>query len=377
MSEQPGSAGPETAGAADPASSARVEFPCANCGARMSWDPEADALACAYCGQRVQVPRGEGTILERPLDEAGEAARGLGLEVRVARCGNCGARVGYDRSATAEVCVYCGSANVLAQEANRNAIRPESLVPLDLGRKEVEERFQKWLRRLWFRSNELKKTRDFHAVGIYVPFWTFDCRVHSAWSADSGTYYTVMVPQTVIVNGKPQVRMVPVTKIRWWPSWGKRDDVYDDHLVNASGLAPDLVAELGHFEAKGLVPYKPEYLAGWRAEEYQLDLAGAWKAAEQAIVASQRARCAGDVPGDTHRNLRVQNRIEDVRWKHVLLPLWSLQYRFRGKTYTVLVHGQTGRVAGRAPLSWAKVLLLVLAIVLAALVALAVAAAAS
>jgi len=75
------------------------------------------------------------------------------------------------------------------------------------------------------------------------------------------------------------------------------------------------------------------------------------------------------VPGDTHRNLRVSNQLEDVRWKHVLLPVWSLTYSFRGKNYAVLVHGQSGRVVGRAPLSWVKILLLVLAVGAAATLA--------
>jgi hypothetical protein len=245
-------------------------------------------------------------------------------------------------------------------------------VPLDLGQKDVEQAFQKWVSSLWFRPNELKKARHASAVGIYVPFWTFDCRVHSRWSADAGHYYTVTVPKMVMVNGKMKMSMVQERRIRWVPAWGRRDDAYDDLLINASGLPKDLIAELGHFDAQGLVPYRPEYLAGWRAEEYQLDLEQGWREAEAQVIESQRTRCAGDVPGDTQRNLRVQNRIGGVRWKHILLPIWSLQYRFGGKVYTVLVHGQTGRVAGKAPLSSAKIALLVLALGLGLLLVLAV-----
>jgi hypothetical protein len=147
------------------------------------------------------------------------------------------------------------------------------------------------------------------------------------------------------------------------PAWGQRDDAYDDLLVLASGGQPaGLVRKLGEFDTSALVPYRPEYLAGWRAEEYRLDLDGAWEEGAAMVVGSQRRRCAGDVPGDTQRNLRVQNRIFDVRWKHVLLPIWSVQYAFKGETYTVLVHGQTGRVVGKAPLSWVKVVGLVLAV---------------
>lgn len=336
--------------------SRQVDFPCPECSAAMRWDPTIDALSCAYCGHRLDVPREEGVFVERALEDAGSAARGLGVEVRVARCSGCGARVTYDGATTSENCVYCGEPAVLAQEANRNALRPESLVPLDVDRALVQRNFEAWIKGLWFRPNVLKKVNRFDSVGIYVPFWTFDCRVHSDWSADSGTYYYVTRTYTVMVNGKPQQRTRQERRVRWRPAWGDRDDHYDDVLVLASqGLPTDLVDELGDFDTKKLVAYRPEFLAGWRAEEYQVDLGDGWTIGRDVVVRSQRHRCAGDVPGDTHRNLRVKNHIFNVRWKHVLLPVWSLQYCLKEKTYTVLVNGQTGKVVGRAPYSWVKI----------------------
>ena len=65
-----------------------VEFPCDNCGAEMKWDPAADALTCEYCERVEEVSDDEGVIVERSLEEAGQAVRGLGLEVRVAKCSN-------------------------------------------------------------------------------------------------------------------------------------------------------------------------------------------------------------------------------------------------------------------------------------------------
>jgi len=356
--------------------SQKVDFPCPNCGAKMTWDPQADSLACDYCESKIPVPRGEGTIVERALEDAGSAARGLGVEARTAKCGNCGARVSFSTTETATSCVYCGSANVLVQEANRNAIRPESLVPLDVSRADVEQHFRRWLKRLWFRPGELQRTKRFDAVGIYVPFWTFDCQVHSDWSADAGHYYYVTVPKMVMVNGKARMQMVQERRIRWVPAFGQRDDAYDDELVNASHLSAELIGELGRFDTAKLVPYRPEYLAGWSAEEYQLDLAQGWQQSQAAVVDSQQSRCSGDIPGDTYRNLRVQNRIHGVRWKHVLLPVWSLQYTFQGKPYAVLVNGQTGQVAGKAPISWAKIAALVVGIVVGVLLVLAILAAA-
>lgn len=346
--------------------SARKDFRCPECGAQMTWDPDADALACDYCGKRTAVPRAEATIVERALEEAGSAARGLGLDRRAARCGNCGAVFDFDPSVTSQSCIFCGSSNVLQQEANRNALRPESLIPLDVGKGAAEQSFQKWIRGLWFRPDALRDLRSWSALGVYVPCWTFDAGVHSDWSADAGFYYYVTQMVPVMVNGRMTMQARQVRQVRWEPAWGARDDVYDDLLIHASkGLPEELARKLGAFDTKALVPYRPEYLAGWRAEEYQVDLDEAWETAKGRISETQQRRCSGDVPGDTQRDLRVHNVIADVRWKHILLPVWSLAYVHGGKSYRVLVHGQTGKVQGEAPLSWVKVLLFVL-LVLAA-----------
>lgn len=322
----------------------------------MVWDPDADALLCAHCEERVAVPRAASGIVEHELSEAGGAARGFSDVARKGRCKECGAEVVFAGTQTSERCVFCGSAPVLEQEANRNLIRPESLIPLDVGRATVEREFRTWLGRLWFRPSALTRTRSFQASGVYVPCWTFDARVHSDWSADAGYTYWTTETYMSIENGRPVMRTRPVQRIRWEPAWGQRDDVFDDLLVPASrAVSSALFARLGTFELKGLVPYRPEYLAGWQAEEYALDLAGGWQAAQVAIERAQENRCAGDVPGDTHRFLRVANKISGVRWKHVLMPVWSLTYRWNGKSYSVLIHGQSGRVVGDAPLSFAKI----------------------
>jgi predicted RNA-binding Zn-ribbon protein involved in translation (DUF1610 family) len=354
---------------------ASFAFPCDNCGAEMVWDPDADALLCGHCDHRRAVPRLEGTIVEHALDEARTLERGFGCELRVAQCKQCGARVTFDSSATSESCVFCGAPTVLAQEARRNALRPESILPLDVGRAAVDAHFRKWTRGLWFRPNALKRVTKFGATGVYVPCWTFDAAVHSNWTADAGYYYYVTVMMPVTVNGRTTMQPRQVRKIRWEPAAGARDDAYDDVIVHASGwLKRELADALGPYDRTGLVPYRPEYLAGWHAEEYQLDLLQAWEVAQLEIRDTQERRCAGDVPGDTQRDLRVQNVIRDVRWKHILLPLWTLTYRFGAKSYTVLIHGQTGRVHGEAPLSWVKILL---AILVAALCVLAIVAAAN
>jgi hypothetical protein len=47
-----------------------------------------------------------------------------------------------------------------------------------------------------------------------------------------------------------------------------------------------------------------------------------------------------------------------------LLPVWIASYRYSNKVYNFMVNGQTGKVQGEAPISWWKVLLTVLIVLL-------------
>lgn len=45
-------------------------------------------------------------------------------------------------------------------------------------------------------------------------------------------------------------------------------------------------------------------------------------------------------------------------WEHTLLPVWTLTYTHRGKTYCYTVNGQNGKICGKVPLSGKKLLAL-------------------
>ena len=63
---------------------------------------------------------------------------------------------------------------------------------------------------------------------------------------------------------------------------------------------------------------------------------------------------------DHVRNIRMNEHYDAETYKHVLLPVYSTAYRYKNKTYTVLINGQTGRVKGEYPKSVAKITLLIL-----------------
>ena len=343
------------------------EFPCSNCGAKLAYDAGAQAMKCPYCGHQQDVPRSQGQAAgpppgrEIPIEEGLRlAARGFGTPVTQVSCNDCGATVNVAPGEQTAKCAFCGSQQVLAQEAPGTAIRPESLVPFKVDKAAANQKFEAWLGELWFRPNDLKKMAKLQEMGgVYIPFWTFDAWVRSNWTADAGYHYYETEYYTDD-EGNRSTRQVQRT--RWEPASGWRQDFFDDTLVCASkGLPGELVAKFQTFDTKQLTPYQPQFLAGWRAESYAVELMPAWGSAQQQMSDTQQSRCGSDVPGDTHRNLSVHNQFSHVTFKHVLLPIWIAAYRYNGKPFQFLVNGQTGEVVGKAPWSFWKIFFAVLA----------------
>lgn len=339
----------------------------------MRFDAAVGALRCAHCEHSMVAPEGAGQqVVEHELARglASSRARGYGASVRALHCQECGAQVCFSDTLTATQCDFCGSPQVLAQEESRNLIRPESLIPFQVDVQAARERFSTWLAGLWFRPSGLaRQARVTDMNGVYVPYWTFDARVRSDWRAEAGYHYYV----TETVNerdaqGNMVTRTRQVRRTRWEPAAGTRGDVFDDVLVCASrGLPPALAVKLEPFDTRALRPYEPAYLAGWKAEEYAVDLDEGWRRATSRMESIQDRRCQADIPGDTHRSFHAIHRFHDETFKHVLLPIWIASYRYRGELYRFLVNGQTGEVTGKAPLSFWKIALTVL--LLAAVVA--------
>ena len=108
-------------------------------------------------------------------------------------------------------------------------------------------------------------------------------------------------------------------------------------------------------------PLFPEYLAGFRAEGYSVSLAEGFEDAKAVMDRTISRDVKFDIGGDKQQIHEIKTQMRDVTFKHVLLPVWTAAYKFRGKTYRFVVNGQTGRVEGERPYSTVKIALAVCA----------------
>ncbi|MFT6531582.1 MAG: DNA-directed RNA polymerase subunit RPC12/RpoP [Limimaricola cinnabarinus] len=343
-------------------------FPCPVCGSDMHFAPGTMELACGHCGHHEAIAPLRDPDATREIDfesaRRGDVPVSQIEETRTASCPNCGAQVEFARGTHATRCPYCDTA-VVADTGTHRHIKPRALLPFEIDESRAHEALSAWLGSLWFAPNGLKAyaRKGRRMNGIYVPFWTFDAQTETDYRGQRGdTYY---VTRTVMRDGK-QVR-VQEPRIRWRRVRGRVARFFDDVLVLGSKSLPKAHTDaIGPWDLPALLPYRPEYVAGFMAEGYQIELDDAYTEARAVMEQVIQSDVRRDIGGDQQRIEALDTRVSGVTFKHVLLPVWTAAYRYRGQSYAFVVNARSGKVQGARPYSKWKITLAVIAALIAA-----------
>lgn len=345
-------------------------FPCNQCGADLRFDPERNLLTCDYCGAEQAIddrPQAVAVIRELDLKRAlSEQLPESEIEVtRVLTCPNCAALIEFDGKTHASECPFCATPIVTDTGAHRR-IKPKGLAPFEIKERDAHKAMTKWLGRLWFAPNGLREyaRKGRRMSGIYVPYWTYDADTRTTYSGQRGTVHDRV--RTVSINGKR--RQQRSQTVRWRPVSGRVARFFDDVVVLASrGLPKKYTDALEPWDLSRLEPYRPEYLAGFQAEGYTVDLEQGFSEARDYMNRIILRDVKFDIGGDRQRVTSMDTKMSDVTFKHILLPVWLAAYKYRGKTYRFVVNGQNGRVQGERPYSaWKITFAVILGLIVAA-----------
>ncbi len=338
-------------------------FPCEGCGADLHFSIDAQKLRCPFCGfeKDLEVTDGEQieerdfrSVLQRLQDQRRDAAPPV-EDCHEVQCDSCGGTVQFTGTLTSTECAFCGSP--IQREGVHDAgerLPVDGVLPFLVEESRAAENLRAWVKSRWFLPNQLKKRGVQGGFqGVYQPYWTFDAMTANQYSGQRGEYYYVTVG-----SGKNRKR---VRRTRWYPASGDFRRFFDDVLaVAGKGLPDKLVRALEPWPLEKCLPFQQELLAGHLARTYDIPLDQGFEVAklriEEAITHEVRQR----IGGDTQRIDRIHTDWPALTYKHLLLPLWLLSYRFKDKAYQVTVNAATGEVQGERPWSWIKITALVL-----------------
>lgn len=322
---------------------------CQGCGGCLSCDIFDRKIACEHCGTSEKLAAaGESSALgEEPVERLLELEQAAPLPkpegMRVVHCQSCGAEAAIPAQARVVDCAFCASTSVREEAGEGRWFRPAALLPFQVRPEEARCKLKAWSRKLRFRPTRIQQLDGpDELIPVYLPFWTFD-----AWA---NCQYKGWRSGTINPDGETHSGRVSVD--------GSRRAQYVDLLVCASqGVPLECVRAIEPFSTLNeLIPYDPRLLAGGSAELSSVGVAEAWRRAEEHLCLVEYDKACRDVRlrDDENVHLDIQYKFEDRRGKPVLLPVYVASYRYAGKSYRILINGETGRVDGQAPFSWWK-----------------------
>ncbi|HUQ02481.1 MAG TPA: hypothetical protein VM261_08300 [Kofleriaceae bacterium] len=340
-----------------------TSYKCPQCGAPQALQPGADALGCAHCGHQVRIDAPARPVHEHDFEEARRRVRrGPATEMtrgaREVQCKQCGARA--VTALQANRCQFCDEPLVVEIKPEADTILPDAVLPFGIDKADAGKRYATWLRSRWFAPGDLvRRSRADGMDGVYVPYWAYDSDTTTRYTGARGEHYYVDEEYTDS-QGKRATRRV--RKTRWYPAAGTVCVAFDDVLVPASkGMPRKRLDQLEPWQVRECKPFDGAYLAGFVAERYSLDLEEGFQAAEAIMEKAIAIAVRRDIGGDEQRIHNMDVRHEDVRFKHLLLPVWVSAFKYNHKTFRVVVNARTGEVAGDRPWSIPKIVLAVLA----------------
>ncbi len=353
---------------------AHSQFPCRQCGAKLDFAPGSGSLKCPYCGAETPIPKSEAEIQELDYNEYLKklAEEHETTEEHRVKCEKCGAETTLPKQVSAGTCPFCGANLVLTTQLT-SLLKPKALLPFKVTRQQGITDFRRWLSGLWFAPSDLKRYAQSESklAGIYVPYWTYDSDTTSFYRGERGDDYWVSETYTAYENGRPVTKTRQVRRTRWTPVSGTVWNRFDDVLVMASRSLPREYADrLEPWDLVNLVPYSDEYLSGFIAESYQVDLPSGFEIARAVMDEGIQKSIRRDIGGDHQRIDTVKTSYDKITFKHLLLPVWLSAYRYREKVYRILINARTGELQGERPYSAWKIaaVIITVAVIIAIIV---------
>ncbi|MGE8034088.1 hypothetical protein [Lysinibacillus sp. NPDC093692] len=332
---------------------------CPSCSASIEFNPASGKLTCPYCGYETEIadPEKQEEKVAQEMDFAMAEELGnfnWGVEKKTVICKSCAAETIYDALQVADSCPYCGSNQVMEASA-KNTLAPNGVCAFEITDKQAGENFQSWIKGKWFTPKAAKESAKPDSFnGVYLPYWTFDTKTSSRYSARYGRHRTV-------TDKEGNTR----TETDWYSTSGFYQEFIDDHLISATARYDrNMMRKIEPFNLLNNKAYKPEYVSGFLSERYSIGLQDGWSQAKREISDHLEAQITSKIRwehnADVVSSLHFSTTHDDITYKYLMLPIWLSSFRYKEKVYRFMVNGQTGRVGGDAPISPLRVTIAVI-----------------
>ena len=316
---------------------------CPSCGGTLAYDPSTGGLICNFCGKHVQLET-----------KAAEPGLGYSMEdlqntsrlryrpgVKQVVCGTCGGQFIADSSSISGLCPYCGSNSINVSGDAAGVLEPTGIIPFMISKDEAQNIFKQWITGRRFTPMDIEKNAQIKdLVGVYVPYWVFDCDTYTPYKGKFGIVYGSGDNSYTKYHKSEGVCQMPVKNLTLVATGRLQDDYFWKNISK--------------FNFDYMKKYDPALLSGFWSESYTIDGPTAWQTAMNKIYEMIRKSIQRLESADSIAKLDMQPSAGNIRAKYVLAPIWITSFDYHGTIYRVLVNGQTGGIVGTWPKSFKR-----------------------
>jgi len=337
-------------------------YTCNGCGGMQKYDAKTQSLCCVFCKTEVKVTSNTEVHENDYLQKISSLEPQPSPRPKEVKCAKCAASFSFDARVFATNCPYCDTPTIIDCSAE---IVLDGIVPFEVTHNDAKESFTKWVSSRWFAPTAFTKYFSDNKVmiGKYLPHWTYDSNTITQYKGERGTAYYVTVRKTVMEEGKSVLREVKERRIRWRDTSGIVTVNFDDVIVPASpAVSSSILNALDPWETKSAKVFDSQYIAGFEAEEYTIPLDEGFDLAKEKMASPIRSKIINDIGGDEQRINSQSTQYNAIRYKNVLLPIWTAFFKWHDKEYEYAINAQTGELIGERPYSKTKIFFAVLAL---------------
>jgi uncharacterized CHY-type Zn-finger protein len=311
----------------DPRKSSIEGFTCSQCGGRMTYAADGQSLLCEYCESRhrlIKAAGSSGSVPESDFHVAMATKRGHvnPIWAHSVTCGGCGAALILEAGQVSDVCPYCLTPYALDQIHDVEIVPPDGILPFVLSEDQVVNCFA-----TWFQSEMSGSVCEKSSIQmVYLPVWTFDLGGQVSWNCQ-------------------------IKKDRKWVQLNGQEIIYhnDMPIFATRHLLEVLHPALSSFDLSKMVDFDRRYLAGVKAENYQISAGDASLLARKIALDDQRQKILSKITSQVSQFRIDSTRIIVEAFRLAYIPACLVQYEIAGNNYLGLINGQTGDLQMQKP----------------------------
>lgn len=333
-------------------------YRCPNCGGEISFDAHSQKLSCPYCDTEFDIQ----TLKEYNQEINKETIEDMKWDydhhdtftdenLVVYSCHSCGGQIISNQDTIATHCPYCNNPVIF----NKNVygeLKPDYLIPFSLTKEDAKEKLKEFYKGKPFLPSSFKNDQILDEIkGLYVPFWVYHCNadIYQQYRttkvrtySDSRYIYTETSHFLVTREGTVEFNNVPV-----------------DGATKIDNIA---MQSIEPFDFSKAVPFSSDYLAGYFADKYDVNVVDCENEANNRIKNSSDTLVRNTVNLYTTVNKEKSSiELKNKDYDYYLLPVWFLNINWNNEKYTFMMNGQTGKFIGDLPadmkLFWKDVLI--------------------